>query len=281
MKKFLSTAVLAIASIALSNVASHATPVTGQAGELILGFRATGGTGASINLEVDLGSIYFDGANIVYIAPGASAVTLNPGSVTTLSALDVSDLNSNFGTGLTWNTRSDLLWSVVGSTYNSGNLGLGQNTLWGTSVNNTVTPKRLSQNLQGAAAGTIDTYVTSFGNGTQGANTFTVTKSNSDGGSYGVQEGGNAFSFHTNSRVTETVLENSTNIAAGSFVKSDLYQFDPGTTANAKDLGTFKLSDTGTFTFTTAVPEPSTYAMLAMGAVGAAVALRRRQSAKA
>lgn len=274
------TALLASASLALLTGSSHATPVTATDGELILGFRATGGTGSSVNLEVDLGSIALIGANIVYTAPGGSGVTLTPGSTMTLTGLNVSDLNSNFGTSLTWNKRSDLLWSVVGTTFNSGNLGLATNTLWGTSVNNAVVPKQLASSFQSAAAGNIDTYTASFGSGTQGANTTAVTKTNSVGGSYTVQEGGNAFGFHTNSQVTEQVLENNTNIVDNSFVSSELYQLTSQSgTHPASDLGTMKLSSAGVLTFT-AVPEPSTYVMFAVG-VAALFVLRRRRSAKA
>jgi len=54
-----------IAGAALLTPAVHAQTVTASLDDLILGFRAAGGTGAGVNLEVDLGSVsnFYNGAS--------------------------------------------------------------------------------------------------------------------------------------------------------------------------------------------------------------------------
>src|SRR5271169_4109928 len=87
--------------LALASVALLTSPVRAQSvlsahqGDLILGFRATGGTGAGLNLEVDLGSI----SNFYNAAPG---------STTVLSALVSQDLADTYGAG--WFTDTNLFW---------------------------------------------------------------------------------------------------------------------------------------------------------------------------
>jgi len=81
--------------------APAARAVPAAAGDLILGFKATGGLGADINLEVNLGP-----ASDFY---GAAA-----GSVTVLTKLAVADLADTYGSD--WATRGDLFWGVAGTT---------------------------------------------------------------------------------------------------------------------------------------------------------------------
>src|SRR5271169_6544842 len=48
---------LTLASVALLTASVQAQTVSAQQDDLILGFRATGGTGAGVNLEINLGSV--------------------------------------------------------------------------------------------------------------------------------------------------------------------------------------------------------------------------------
>jgi len=79
----------------------HAAPPTAPAeGDVFLGVRATGGTGASESLLINVGSL----ASFEGVAPGG---TLSPslGDVGTA-------LQDKYGAG--WETRADLRWALFG-----------------------------------------------------------------------------------------------------------------------------------------------------------------------
>src|ERR1017187_4474569 len=86
---------LILASVALLTPAVRAGTVSAQLDDLILGFRASGGTGAGVNLEVDLGSIsnFYNGAS----------------SSLNLSNLVIQDLIDTYGAN--WASRTDLFWA--------------------------------------------------------------------------------------------------------------------------------------------------------------------------
>jgi len=92
---------LACLSIGLSSVAL-ATPPAFSAGDLLMGFRATGGTGASNSYVVNLGpaSTYRD---------ATSAITVNISDIKT-------DLDTVYGA---WYTRTDVLWGIACSPSNT------------------------------------------------------------------------------------------------------------------------------------------------------------------
>ena len=75
--------------------------ITASVGDLILGFRASGGTGSSLNLEVNLG-------------PASGYSGLAPNTSFVVSRLSVLDLVSTYGAG--WDMRNDLSFGIVGAT---------------------------------------------------------------------------------------------------------------------------------------------------------------------
>ncbi len=77
-----------------------ARAVTAVAGDLILAFRASGGTGADTNLEVNIGPA----SNYYGAVPGAFVVT----------GLSATDLSNTYGAG--WSSRADLSWGIAGTT---------------------------------------------------------------------------------------------------------------------------------------------------------------------
>jgi hypothetical protein len=95
--------------------AGSAMAIPAAAGDIILGFKATGGQGADTCLEVNLGP-----ASNFY---GAAA-----GSVTVLNQLAVADLSDTYGTD--WSTRSDLFWGVAGTTGVASVNGVPARTIW-------------------------------------------------------------------------------------------------------------------------------------------------------
>jgi hypothetical protein len=84
-------------------------------GDLILGFRANGGEGAAVNLEVNLGP-----ASQFY---GAAA-----GTTSILTGLSVEDLKATYGED--WNTRTDLNWGIIGTTGPAAVNGVPARTIW-------------------------------------------------------------------------------------------------------------------------------------------------------
>src|SRR5580704_8072695 len=109
---------LTLAGLALLTSAVQAQTVTTSLDDLILGFYATGSTGQTLNLEVDLGSI-----SNFYNATGSFAIP----------ALAVQDLVNTYGAS--WSTRTDLFWGAVSTTGRAAGTADGHapvGTLWAT-----------------------------------------------------------------------------------------------------------------------------------------------------
>jgi hypothetical protein len=266
---------------ALLALATSAHAITAAKDDLVLGFSASGGTGAAVNLEVDLGNV---------------AQFYNTSGTLTLTGLKNADLVSTYGSN--WDTRVDLTWGVVGTTGAAvGTTVLGNTiaskTLWGTEAETTLGLQstgwnRGTTNNQQGSANTIATLYNgglgSLTNASATGNSATAAViSNSLAGSWTLQEGGiSAFGYFN----PKSSFENGTNISSGSWAASDLYELQPANgTPLAVYLGTFALSSDGVLTYgdsysvATAVPEPSTYAVI-LGAVTLGfVALRRHQRA--
>jgi hypothetical protein len=100
---------------ALAGLTQNSGAVPAAFGDLILGFKAAGGEGSAVNLEVNLGpATQFSGA-----AAGSTMV---------LSGLSVDDLKATYGDD--WNTRTDLTWGIVGTT-GAGAIGtVPARTIW-------------------------------------------------------------------------------------------------------------------------------------------------------
>ncbi|HEX2746736.1 MAG TPA: hypothetical protein VHM91_01960 [Verrucomicrobiales bacterium] len=111
MKRFLP--VCSVFFLAILAPAAKAVPAA--FGDLILGFKATGGTGTETNLEVNLGP-----ASQFY---GAAA-----GSTQVLTGLSVDDLKAVYGDD--WNTRTDLTWGIAGTTGITAVNGVAARTIW-------------------------------------------------------------------------------------------------------------------------------------------------------
>lgn len=253
-------------------LAATAQNVTASGSNLILGFRASGGTGAASNLEVVLGSVnnFTTGTN----------TTAGIHLVANLSPIDLS------GTyGSSWNTRSDLTWGIAAAT------GVSK-TLYATfaeSIAGTAFPQGSIdvqiQALRDSAGGVIQ----SVPSGLNGNYPFTVNSSTSaivpasDGSSWtslAFASPGAAFGFFDTS-----TFENNTTVSGGSYVVSDLYKFTTADTALY--IGSFALNSAGQLFFSTTasdfaatpVPEPSTYAAIA-GVLALGVVAWRRQQKK-
>ncbi|MBL9158732.1 MAG: hypothetical protein JNJ70_14740 [Verrucomicrobiales bacterium] len=101
MKSLLRNLLLPVAGLALAATAATAAPWPPAAGDLILGVRATGGTGATTNVFFNLGP--------------AHTLRDNPNPAGTLVNLDA-ELTSAFGAG--WSARNDLYFGVFANRSN-------------------------------------------------------------------------------------------------------------------------------------------------------------------
>ena len=106
MKRLLTTALAGLAGAALSVSTANAqlSGPQAQAGDLILGFYATAGTGAGTDLEVDLGSA----------ATYEHDLLTEPGAIIPLNgstALQAADIAATYGSS--WYTNPNLFFGVI------------------------------------------------------------------------------------------------------------------------------------------------------------------------
>ena len=257
-------AMLVVAGI--SAAALPANAATFVAGDLLLGFRASGGTGSSTNLVVNLGQ-----ADTVY-----RDATSSISNIADLGAI----LTSTYGSD--WATRSDLSWGVVGVRTSS-------------SLNSTADgdPQRTNylSVAQGAPAPTISTSTARGDVATAIVDLGTVYAAAS-GTSYALLDASSPNSW-TEQVVTDSNFKLGSSIEASSATgiddaSLDLYRIlhtttgaNPTGTVGVGSLeGTFAIDSSGVVSFNVgAVPEPSRALLAAFGLAG--LVLRRRRSAKA
>jgi len=263
---------LVVAGISVAAFPAKAATIT--AGDVLLGFRATGGTGASSNLIVNLGQ-----ADTIF-----RNATSNISSVKDIGSL----LTTTFGAG--WDTRSDLFWGAVANansasgdpaidgdpgatnyfTKSQTTLNPGIKTSTASNINSSTSRVSISNNIQGlnttfgAATGTDSVVIASTGGTTWSSS---ITASN----------------FGVGSSIEAT------NVNGIDATGLDLYRIlDSNADANPSLSvgvpnweGTFTINSSGLvgFAVTNAVPEPSRAMFAALGLGG--LLLRRRRSQKA
>ncbi len=282
----LSKTIAAAASLVVLATAAHAaTLVNGSsgAGELFIGFRATGGTGATTNVVLDLGS-----------AAGFSALTT--GSTISLGNIG-SDLVSAFGA--TWYDRTDVLWSSVSG---NGGTDITTNTLYGGRSSTGLFPlsttgfARQANTTQGsivtgilsAAAGTGGFTTSAAGSianvaiesTTGNVNSWTARASASFGSS-ALSAGGfeQAFTAGTLASGAQGALD------VYRLVKTGTSDPDTGLTSGVGSYQiTLTIDNAGAVTgsvLPVAVPEPASIGMLTSLALFGVGAMRRKRGVKA
>ncbi len=263
---------------------AHAATITATFSDLILGFRATGGSGADKNLEVDLGNV-----GQFYALPAQTHFT-----IAGFSASDLADVYE-----VLWNTRDDLFWglaattgSAQGTTINSTTIA--SKTLWGTRAQSTAGVQSTPWNRanafsqQGPANAMATLYTGGLGSLNGKTSTTNSTQSavldSATAGSWSAQEGSNAAAF--GSQMSKSLFEAGTNFSTlvGSYFVLDLYELQPGSGSGGY-IGSFGLDSAGLLQFSndpaffavSAVPEPSAWAAL-LGAVALGWAAFRRRA---
>ena len=237
----------AVAGIALlASGASAALPYAD--GDIFLGFRATGGEGATTDYLVNIGSAtQFTGAS------GQS--TINVGNIAT-------DLVNTYGAD--WKTRSDVVWSVSGVQSVAGN-GFPNRTMFATALEPTpgtqsvpwtrpssfgagvpVNKMAAMAGSSGYAAGATADQSISPNNAKALLQSTNAQNSYASFQPGGVNTNGqSAFSYF----LTGTAIEGSfANGTAGSIL--DFYKIETGSGA-AVLVGAFKLDNNGNLTFST------------------------------
>ena len=274
-------AFLALAGTAALLPSTSTAAIIYADGDLLLGFRATGGQGGSTDYLVNLGSA----SSIVNsLAP----ITFSLGNIG-------ADLSTLFGS---WSTRADVLWSVSGVQKVAGN-GFVNNTMFATRSDavdgplgtNTTTPwTRPSSFGAGAPAGKVQGLGQKYGLGTTGATAADQIESanasgaliqpTSQANSYASYQpggvnttGSTAFGYFADS----SGIEGNFSQGAASSVL-DLYTVAPGSGASLF-AGNVTITNGAALTFTPAsVPEPSAAVALTLGGMVLA-SLRRRRNA--
>jgi hypothetical protein len=270
IKNLIMTTVLALAGAALIETSASAQVIT-STGDLVLGFQITdnAGTGATTDLEVDLGAY----SNFTTLEGSGSVLNLNVGGVVDsgLGGLSATDLSSTYGAG--WNSRTDLTWSVFGTRGNPSKESFLSSPSGATLNDETSTPL-------GNLSGKMGTVVTNLNGQAQTANSATASTAlqTSTVGSYTFQiTGNNAFTSDWNNGGSVGGTQQGVSSAgATSLELFDLTNHSSSTPGI--EVGTFTLGSNGslTFTATSAVPEPSTYALMGVGAFMLMLVMRRR-----
>lgn len=264
---------LVVAGISVAAVPAKAG--TFAAGDLLLGFQATGGQGSTTNLIVDLGqaSSFRDAAS-------------NIASVTDIGSILTSTYGSN------WATRTDLSWGAVA---NRQAYSIGTNVVNGDPKGTnyvTIAQSLTSLGSQQSAAPTEPgrTSGASVSNNIQGLNS-TYANAGGNTGSYLTIDSTTGTTWSSeiaNSNFTlGTPIQANGNIASSGL---DLYRIldtttgavPTGTAYTGSWLGTIGIGSTGVVSFSNSVaaaPEPSRALLAALGLGG--LLLRRRRQLKA
>jgi hypothetical protein len=263
-----------LASWIVTASSAQAVVVSNQ-GDLLLAFRTTGGSN-TVNLTVDLGPA----DTIFNLGPGI--YNLNVGGFLGSSAgLSVFDLRTAYGNGTTdasWNTISDLAWSVAGASGGASNnilyvttpTAIDTLTRAAAATQNTGAKTRLDQIRQGISG------LASTPNSPQSA----VVSISDPNVSYseGIRNG-NPGSFTSDYNYTNwgSGAQTTEGLVVSSGASNlDFFRVRSGS-GTETSTSFFSLGSDGTFTYTV-VPEPSTAVLVALASAALVGLRRRRQS---
>jgi hypothetical protein len=257
---------LAFAAASVIGASAHSQTISTVRGDMIFNMYATGGTGSSYDYEVDLG-------NFSNFLPGGIYGSGSLVSLSNVSITDIGGTGSGGGYGSLWNSDSDVFWSVVGSNSTSGSShGVSGYAVFAT---DSATLDDFSSGTHSLSLNNIGGYVgdinTSGISTTANSNGEGIFDNSGNGDQYTVADGGapNFFGGYL-----PTTFESSANGTS----TLGLYEvLNVNNTNPATEVGTFTLSNSG-LTYQ-AVPEPSTWATMLVGAATLLGFRRRRRNA--
>ena len=273
----------------ISAVAFPANAATITLGDLIFGFRVTGGTGLGTDLLVNAGPTGVTGGNATVYRDANSSIP---------SVVDLgTELNALYGAG--WATRSDLSWGVVGvrsagignGSTSNGNvpadspfIGIAQSTstpgVQSSSAPDLSGSSGLRNNASNAVNAINSAFITGTDTGLSAAEAVTLASSTLGG--YTEQQAG---SF-TLPGGTET--SNASGITSSGLDLYWILNSNTGTLDNGAAVastvgvgvyqGSFQIDGAGVVSFNTAapIPEPSRALLAGLGVV--ALFFRRRRA---
>ena len=218
---------------------------TYENGDLLLGFRASEGTGATQNYVVNIGPF----TNVVGLTSTKSLVS---------DSSIAQDLASIFGPD--WHSRADVYWSVSGTTGSFASIaGVPAKTLFVTHPDSVAEAwTRSSSTAQGITTTKMRSFAAGFKDRTASANSpNAVIQEQTDVNSYGsFQKGGTlegsgaaGISFAYFNPTIEGTFENGAANTSLDFVKLEPASLSDIDTSGVV-LGKFRLSSNGTLTFT-------------------------------
>jgi len=292
-KHLLPLGLLAGVAVALLAPSAHAQRVGFTNGDLVLGFEETTGPNSnSYDYEVNLGpASYF---LTLAASPGTTDITTADFGGAGLGNIAADLANGSKGFGSDWYENSstagdNVQWGVFGAILAaSNNTGLAQNTLFETIAEQTPgqlssAPGEGSPSSQQPQTSAFQSFSTTLGNGNDTANSdYGTFISNSSATSW---SGENASSSAFNGPVGIEQPTSGTYIGPTNS-ELDLWELIPsggtGYNGNGTLLGSFTLDSSGNLDFTSAaVPEPSTYAAIGLGAAFLLLFRRTRKSLRA
>ena len=281
IKTLLTTTLLASAGVTFVGSSAHAqTGLNYAADDLLMGFRATSGTGATQDYLLDLGqaSIYTSATSpFVLNTQLAGHGGINLGNIGL-------DLNGLFSSG--WNARSDVFWGIAGATGAISPVGSDPiKTLYASVPENPfgtlASPwDRASASAQGAVSSKLQSEgaIYAMTGATQNMSTQNrpvgLIQNDSTASSYAFYESGTqSYSYINN----PTIELNYGGGASGAAL--DLIQLQPGG-GPGFDVGHFTIDNGGNITFTP-TPEPTSVALLSFGAIFLGMSRLRRRTVTA
>lgn len=222
--------VLCAAAGGLSASALAATVTTSSTADLIIGFRATGGLNAALNLEADLGT--------------AASYVSDPGTKRQITTFSGADIAATYGAA--WKTRTDVFWGIAGAT------GATNKTLYASRTQTTPGVQSSAydaqnQSLRNSAGALIQTAVSGLNGQTATANSaVTAQKNTADQDSWtvtsGPDSGGSFLLFDT-----AGAFENGTVFGGGNYLVSDLWRL--ATNGTVTYIGSFAFDTNGNLWF--------------------------------
>lgn len=257
LKSLVTTALVAAGATLAGHSAQAA--LTYNAGDLFLGFRALGGAGQAQDIVLNIGQ-----ASLYNVANGATFTVGNLGA--DLTAVFTANWNTDRGEG------NNVQWGVVGTTYNTGN---DPKTLFVSQ------PASSPTELTGRSPSNTGTTISKFQGVATGYLASTENTSIAKGTIQSISDPNAWNSFFTGS-LDFTRFEEVEGNFAGGVASADaalsFYQLNAVNGSPAIALGTFNITNAGVITYT-AVPEPSSMALVGVAAAGLAIIIRGRRRA--